>query len=352
MRIDIVNFVKNTIKNINHKGNFVVLFLLSLLVACEAPTPQFVINGETMGTYYRVSVVTDTSFDRAKTKALIDEELLAINQSMSTYIEDSEISLFNKSESLEWQPVSDAFYHVVLEAIATSVETNGAFDMTVNPLVQRWGFGADKRKDNVPSLEEIAQIMTYVGFYNIEPSQTESKLRKSHKQTTIDLSAIAKGYAVDRIAHKLTQLGYSRHLVDIGGEMSALGTNAKGFPWTIGIEKPVSYEQVAMQKIALKDVAMATSGDYRNFFEKDGHKYSHTINPKDGQSTYHKLASVTVIEPLSMRADALATALMVMGEDLAFKYALDNNLAVFLILREPGGFSTQISPEMRQYLLE
>ena len=278
----------------------------------------------------------------------IDEKLKQLNQEMSTYINDSELSTFNQSSSLAPVSVSPGLARVLEEAIRLGKLSEGALDVTVGPLVNLWGFGPEYRPETVPSDELLAQTKARVGLDKLVFEQ--GMLSKSIPNLYVDLSTIAKGYGVDLVAEFIEANGINNYLVEIGGEMRLKGFKHTGELWHVAIEKPLTNERAVHQIIIPKDNAVATSGDYRIYFEADGQRFSHIIDPKIGKPINHKLVSVTVIHPSSMTADGLSTAMMVMGEEKALAFAEENDLAVYIIAKTDHGFVEQSTVKFMQYL--
>jgi len=312
-----------------------------VLAACGDPALRLVeLSGATMGTFYSVKVVGMPA--ELKKKALlaqIEEKLNAINAQMSTYDRESELSRFNTSRSTDWVETSTELATVVREARHVSELTGGAFDVTVAPLVDLWGFGPDDRQDRVPSPGEIAAMAARIGYTHVKARGSPPAIRKDLPDLHIDLSAIAKGYAVDQITELLESRGIANYLVEIGGELRGRGHNDTGNRWRIGIEQPAFGSRDVHTVITINDVGVATSGDYRNYFEQDGVRYSHTINPRTGRPVTHTLASVTVIGYSTAEADALATGLMVLGPEEGFQLAEREGIAACFIVRTADGFS-------------
>ncbi len=295
-----------------------------------------------MGTQYHIRLpVISSNHDAPHWKQLqydIDALLLAINKEMSTYITDSSISRFNQSKNTNWFPISREFLSVINTAQSVSLTSRGAFDITVMPLVNLWGFGT-LNKTSIPSQQQIEYSLNQIGYQSLQTRQQPAAIRKQKPELSIDLSAIAKGYAVDAIGILLEKRGIKRYLVEIGGEIRVRGKNKQNQAWRIAIEKPTTLARSVQQGVLLKDGAIATSGDYRNYYEKEGKRYSHTINPKTGYPIAHKLASVTVLNKSAMIADAQATAIMVLGEKQGKVYAQQQGLRVYMIIRSEKGFS-------------
>ncbi|SEF50712.1 FAD:protein FMN transferase [Oceanospirillum linum] len=318
---------------------------LALLAGCDSDPVVIKFSGPIMGTQYHVSVVESEglSLGEAERQLLaqgIKDSLVDIDLKMSTYKSSSELSRFNQMEAGEWFPVSMDTAAVVNEALLIAEESGGAFDPTIGPLVNLWGFGPDLKPDQVPSEAELALAFERVGYHSVQVKGIEGKapaIRKN-KAIYLDLSAIAKGYAVDQVARYLQKQGYQNYLVEVGGELQLKGRKPDGSSWRIAIEKPDTQGQVAQQVLAVTDVAVATSGGYRNYFEADGQRYSHTINPLTGLPITHKLASVTVLHASCATADALATTLMVMGPEKGLKFARQQKLAVYMLVKAEEGF--------------
>lgn len=311
------------------------------------------IQGQTMGTYYQVKYVLDPNQQNNEKlsvdilQAEIDKRLELVNDQMSTYRPDSELSRFNRAEKSLL--VSDATRGVVEDALLIFKQSHGAYDVTVGPLVNLWGFGPDKKPNKVPSEQLIAEKRRMVGSQHL--SIEGNRLIKSIPELYLDLSSIAKGYGVDFIADYLQQLGINNYLVDIGGELRVHGYKPVNEPWTVAIERPAAGQNV-QRLIHIGNNAIATSGDYRNYFESDGIRYSHTIDPNTGKPINHKLVSVTVIDKSSMHADGLATAITVMGPEVGLAFAKAQHLPVFLLVKEGDDFSEHFTSEFEPYFLE
>ncbi len=306
---------------------------------------KITISGKTMGTTYNLTYLDE---EGRNLQPAVDSLLVVFNNSLSTYIPDSEISQFNRQDSLEFKL---PYLPVVLRASKAIYEkTGGAFDPTVGPLVNVWGFGpgGPQLKDST----DISQLLRLVGFEKVIFDQTG--VRKTVPGLYLDFSAIAKGQGVDMVAALLEAKGISDYLVEIGGEVVAKGVNEKGELWKVGINRPEESASASdlHSIIALQNRAMATSGNYRNYYVKDSVKISHTINPATGYPVNHNLLSATVLADNCMTADAYATAIMVMGVDRAI--ALDSSIEeieIFLIYDNgKGGFGTFASESLKPYL--
>ncbi|NQU21228.1 MAG: FAD:protein FMN transferase [Candidatus Nealsonbacteria bacterium] len=321
---------------------YALALCLALLCAASAnaAAPPTTFTGDTMGTRYTIKVV-DLPGDAARqtVEDEIRQELQQIDGLMSTYRPDSELSNFNRFDRTgEWFDVSPQTAAVLEEALTVGRLTDGAFDVTVGPLVNLWNFGPDVAvPQKVPTPEQIESAAARVGFENVEVRTDPPAVRKKLPGLTIDLSGVAKGFAVDRVAEYLAGRGAENFLVEIGGEVRAAGHNHRGVSWRIGVESPVVGIRAVEKTVALKNLAMATSGDYRNYFEADGVRYSHIIDPRTGRPVTHRLASVTVLDASCTRADALATALMVLGPQEGYELAVREKLAVLMIVRTVTG---------------
>lgn len=303
----------------------------------------YVLEGRTMGTTYKVLVsqVRLSEEETSKTQAAIQAELDRVEGLMSTYKADSEVSRFNAFKGEGPFQVSEDTAKVVEAGQRIAAQTRGAFDVTVRPLVALWGFGANA-KASAPTEQQIQNAKQQTGYQALSVEGTT--LEKGIPGLQIDLSAIAKGYGVDRVTAVLEERGVHNAMVEVGGEVRLLGEKAPKVPWRIGIESPTEGKRGTQRVLALTDIAMATSGDYRNYYEKDGVRLSHTIDPRIARPIKHALASVTVMHKQAMWADGYATAINVLGPKDGMAFAEQHSLAVFLIVRKgDGAFETRES---------
>jgi thiamine biosynthesis lipoprotein len=287
------------------------LFCLSLLLWLAACTPsgptEYAFEGRAMGTTYTVKIVSESPLESTETQVLADGIFAAIddvNTKMSTYQDDSELSQFNQLRTDEPFAVSPETLAVLVEA-------------------RRIG--------------QITDLLVSVGWDRIEIDEAASTIRKLHPNVYVDLSSIAKGYAADRVAEALNDMGQPRYLVELGGEMRAAGFNSSQQPWRVAIESPVENERAIERVVPLDSLSMATSGDYRNYYDADGERISHTIDPRTGRPVQHRVAAATVVDPSCMTADAWATALTALGEAEGFALAESEGLAVLFQLRHDDG---------------
>lgn len=308
--------------------------VLYALMGHSWSTPEpVVITGPTMGTTYRVSIAAANSLDVNELRSEIEAELDSLNEQMSTYRESSEIVRINASRSGDWLDVSPQFARVVAIASKINRQSNGGFDPTIAPLVNRWNFGPGKRLALPPDRSEIELLRESVGMRRLQVRMAPPTLRKLRADVQLDLSAIAKGFAVDRLGELLESHEIEHFLIEIGGEVLVRGENSSGELWTIGIEKPVAHQRELYRAVGLRDAAMATSGDYRNFVEIEGKRFSHVIDPRTGVPVSHHLASVSVIADNCATADAWATALLVLGPKDGFALAEQRGLAALFVER-------------------
>ncbi len=315
------------------------------LVACGGEQPVHEFAGSAFGTNFSVKIVAPPAeLDTGELGAEIEAALARIDRRVSTWRADSEVSRFNGYAGLHWFPVSTETCALVAEALTHSAATAGAFDITVGPLVDLWGFGPEPAGASPPAAADIEMLLAGTGYRSLHADCMRNALRKDVASVRIDLSAFAKGYAVDVVAGLLEARALADFLVEIGGEMRMRGLNGRGEDWAIAIESPLPGERAVHRILRLSDTAVATSGDYRNFFESDGRRYSHTIDPRTGYPVAHRAAAVTVLADTAARADALATALLVMGPEAGLEFADGEGLAALFLLRDDGAIIERSSP--------
>jgi len=330
-----------------------LISIIYLFISCnKSGLIIYKINGFTMGTTYSIKISNyNLSFkpDLKSLKISVDDELKRINEIFSTYIPDSDISKFNSYKKTDWFKTSEELINLVDIALNISKQSDGYYDITVGPLVNLWGFGPKNPMREVPKKSVINDLLKIVGYKRIKVNKKLNQIRKEIPDIYIDLSSIAKGYGVDKISDLLLKKGFKNFLVEIGGEVKTNGVKSERDDWLVGIASPNNGFSIN-KVIKLKNMSMATSGDYRNYFEKNGIRYSHTINPKTGYPIRHKLASVSVVNKSCTLADAYATAIDVMGEEKGMKFANKNKLAVYMILRKNKGFIVTYSECFEEYL--
>lgn len=341
-----------------HILKYWLLILLSLPIGCTNNTTPITLQfrGSTMGTTYTVKVL---QLPNTVTPQQLEPQIAAIlgrlHAQMSTYDTNSEVSRFNSSRSTNWFSVSTDVCNIVEQSQHISHLSNGAFDITVGPVVNLWGFGPAPARTTLPSTAEIQIATQRIGYKYLHTRCNDigvaPALRKDRSDLNIDLSAIAQGYGADKVADYLELLGIQNYLVDVGRELRARGTNAQNVAWRIGVEQPTPLQQGQVEQVLpIKNCAVATSGTYRNFFEFNGKRFSHTIDPSTGSPVTHNLVSVTVITNTATLADAWATAISVLGPEIGYQVAKDNNLAVLLIEQQADKFLEKSTPQLIAYL--
>ncbi len=323
-----------------------LLAILGVLAGCGNKEVRF--SGRTMGTVYHIKVVAPYFKQTAYLKKEIEQRLREINRSMSTYIPDSEISRFNNALQVDLPIcISNDFYHVLTVSATLYHITQGAWDGTVRPLIALWGFDSSKKTERIPAQEEIDTVLQNIGFDKIIIKDNQCLIKKN-PQIALDLGSIAKGFGSDQIAAMLRKQGFDNFLVEIGGEVYASGVRQDGQKWRIGVNTPLkeaAYNQV-YKMVVLKNKALATSGDYRKFFVKNGQHYSHVLDPRTGYPVQNGVISVSVMADDCTFADGLATALMVMGysDGLALVKRLDDVECLIVTQSENGRLNNYYSP--------
>lgn len=331
------------------KTLLVLFSCLALMVGCDRQVEQVHLSGPTMGTTYNVKyLVSGTSPDATSLQKGINNILVQVNDQMSTYQKNSELSRFNQMQETTPYSLSVETATVVKEAMRLNQVTLGKLDVTVGPLVNLWGFGPEGRPNKTLSPQTLAQQRERVGIAHL--TLNGQQLTKDIPNLYVDLSTIAKGWGVDQVANYLEQQGVQNYMVEIGGEIRLKGINRDGVKWRIAIEKPVANERSVQEIISPGEMAMATSGDYRNYFEQDGIRYSHIIDPDTGMPINNRVVSVTVLHPSCMTADGLATGLMVLGEEQGMAVAEQHHLAVLMMVKTDTGFEERVSEAFRPYL--
>ena len=289
-----------------------IAIFLSPVLSRAAGNTEVLLTGKTMGTYYRIKFIPDRQVSKALWEKKVDVRLKEVNARLSMYQKDSELSRFNRTPRGKAFRISSDFHQVLLQCKTLYGISHGAWDGTVKPLVDLWGFGVKKSVRTLPPVDKIAAALKKVGFDKL--MLADRTLTKTAPGITLDLGSIAKGYGVDEIARLFREGGIKNCLVDIGGELAGFGVNKKEKPWVVGISKP---EKKALSSglydaVRLENRAVATSGNYRNFFELNGKTYSHIIHPAKGWPVENQVVSASVIAETCTQADGLATALMVM----------------------------------------
>ncbi|WP_299999272.1 FAD:protein FMN transferase ApbE [uncultured Cedecea sp.] len=334
-----------------------LMVLFFLLVGCDnqgkAVSRGLVLEGKTMGTYWRVSLAGVDSSQEQGLREKIQSQLDADDRLMSTWKQDSALSRFNQFNSTAPYPVSEAMSDIITMALRIGEKTEGAMDITVGPLVNLWGFGPQKSPEKTPDEAEIAAAKALTGLEHLQVINTSDKqwLQKDLPGLSVDLSTIGEGYAADHLARLIEQNGIARYLVSVGGTVVARGMNSEGKPWRVAIQKPTDRESAMQALVDINGHAISTSGSYLNYYELDGKRISHIISPQTGRPIEHNLVSVSVIAPTAMEADGWDTGLMVLGTEKAKQVAEKEGLAVYLITKGSQGFETWMSPQFKTFLL-
>jgi thiamine biosynthesis lipoprotein len=325
--------------------------LLSVL-SCDEGTDAVKFSGATMGTTWRV-IVADPPHDLRR-QALASEIrgiLARVDKRMSTWRGNSEVTLYNSRPHGTATPISSETAAVIAGSLRISRLSSGAFDPTIGPAVRLWGFGPEGSTAELPSQGAVDDALARTGAHYVNLSPGLPVLSKGRTGLEIDLSGIAKGFSVDLISRRLSARGLRNHLIEVGGELRASGVNPEGAPWRIGVEKPMLGSPSVQRVIAMREGAVATSGDYRNFFTQEGALYSHVIDPRTGRPVTHALTSVTVVAASCMEADALSTAMMVMGPDAGHAFARGLRISAIFMVKDGRSIREVATPEFAKYNL-
>jgi len=313
----------------------IFLIISTLLLSCsEDKKNNIELKGNTMGTYYLVSLVdVPKNLSKKKIEIEIKNTLLKANKILSNWDKSSEISELNNNKTIKPIQISNELLDVVSEANSINIKSNGFFDITLDPLIELWGFGYSKGKiiERVPNKDKIRDTLTLVNQNLLLEINSNNQLIKKNKNVRLNLSAIGKGYGIDLIGKKLDYLNINNYIIDIGGDIFAKGHNKNNKDWVVGIENPKLNEKLIKEIVNVSNKGVATSGEYKNYFSKDGTKYSHIINPKNGMPITHSTKSVTVVDKNAMSADGWATALIAMGSEVGLKVAEKEKIAVMFI---------------------
>ncbi|MBU3917668.1 FAD:protein FMN transferase [bacterium] len=308
-------------------------------------------SGLALGTTYSIKIANlPDKIPPGSLNKEIDSLLKEIEASMSIFPSSSEISQFNQYTKTDWFRISPQILEVIKESIRISKLSDGAFDITTGGLIDLWGFGKKVTLNTIPDSEKIRELKSHIGYEKIITMENPAAIRKKDPNLAINLSAIAKGFAVDKVAELFGKKGIPNYLVEIGGEIRTGGFKQGKKLWVVAIERPEKERRTFQRIVKMKNNGMATSGDYRNFFEINQQRFSHTLDPETGRPVVNNLASVSVIHDSCMTADALATAFMVLGEKDALSLAEHENLAVFIIVRTKKGLEERMSSAFKLFL--
>ncbi|WP_345828936.1 FAD:protein FMN transferase ApbE [Pantoea sp. BRR-3P] len=340
-----------------HFQNILLIGLVAFaLSGCEKndSQPAMVLEGKTMGTVWRVSVAGVASSRHAALQQLIQQQLDRDDGELSTWKRDSVLSRFNQYQGSAPQAVSSDMADIVTMALRIGKMTEGAMDITVGPLVNLWGFGPTKQPAHTPTEAEITAAKALTGLQHLRVIQgVEGQwLQKDLPGLYVDLSTMGEGYATDHLARLMEQQGITNYLVSVGGAVLSRGVNANQQPWRVAIQKPTDRENAVEARVDLQGHGISTSGSYRNYYELDGKRISHVIDPATGRPIEHKLVSATVIATTALEADGWDTGLMVLGSDRAQALALKEHLAVYLISKQGDGFTHWMSPQFKSFLID
>lgn len=329
---------------------FVLVAFVSLLAGCERHPKPIQLSGGVYGTGWHLTYIPDINTPPPEqVQASLEAAFDIVNVGMNSYDPESTISRFNRAPSGEVVEVDWDFAYVFNEARRITELTDGAYDVTVTPLLALWGFGPEG-PESFPEQSAIDQALGMVGLEHLEWSPATRELSKLTPGVSLELSSIAKGYGVDLGADALDELGIDNFMLDVGGEIQLRGMSPRGDAWRIAIERPEAGDRRVQTAIALSNTGVATSGDYRNYFERAGKRYSHLIDPRTGYPIAHDLVSVTVVHGSTAVADAWATALCVVGAEKALALAEERHLAIYTIRRDGDELIAQWSEAFEPYL--
>ncbi len=334
------------------QGACLVSMLAVALSGCESNAERIeVLSGPTMGSTYTIKYVYNATTPAAdavgvEVQSILDE----VDRQMSTYRLDSDIARFNQSPVDTCMPMPQPVLDLVQYGDQLSRLSDGAFDLTLGPLLDLWGFGPQARGKKVPSAAEIAQAQAQIGYQHIRV--VDGQLCKD-ADVKVEFNSIAAGYTVDRMSERFAELNIDSYMIEITGELIAKGLKPDGSPWRIALEQPLGDGQRVIQRVLeIDNYGINTSGDYRNYFEEDGVRFSHTIDPQVGAPISHRLASVTVIDRSTLHADGLGTLLLVLGPTRGLDFAEEHKIAAFFVMRDGEGFATQVSSEFSRIFPE
>lgn len=320
---------------------FGLVTLIVMLSACGNGDSMESVGGPTMGSTYSIKYVRRAGLPAAAdVRGEVEKILTDIDRQLSTYRSDSDIERFNELPANRCQKMPASILKLIRVGEQLSEQSEGSYDLTVEPLLNLWGFGPQGREEKVPAEQALAQARQRVGYQHL---RIEGDQLCKDAAVEVDFNSIAAGYAVDTIAARLEALGIHDYLVEATGELKAAGKKLDGSPWRIALEEPRDDQQVAERIVAVDGFGLSTSGDYRNYFEQGGRRYSHTFDARSGAPVSHSLASVTVIHPSALMADGLSTLLLILGPERGWDYAEKHDIGAFFVIRADTGFVTRTS---------
>lgn len=300
-------------------------------------------GGPTMGSMYSVKYVRGPDGpDVAHVQPEVEAILAEVDQQMSTYRSDSDIERFNMLPANSCQSMPAGVLELVRVGEQLSIDSQGSYDLTVEPLLDLWGFGPQARVEHVPTAEQLAQVLQRVGHGHL---RIDGDQLCKDAAVEVDFNSIAAGYTVDRLSAQMQALGIRSFLVEATGELKAVGKKADGSPWHVALEAPRDDQQIAEKIIELDGYGVSTSGDYRNYFEQDGRRYSHTFDALTGAPIDHALASVTVIDHSTLMADGFSTLLLILGPERGWAFAEQHKIAAFFVIRADKRFIIRSNSE-------
>ncbi|MHC6224877.1 FAD:protein FMN transferase [Pseudomonas sp. X10] len=316
------------------------------LSACNQGATLERISGPTMGSSYTVQYVREPAGPAPEqVKEAVESILDDIDRHYSTYRGDSTTSRFNRLPAYSCQDVPEDMLALVRLGQRLARQSDGAFDLTVEPLLDLWGFGPQARQEQVPDTQALAQVRQRVGYRHL---RIEGGQLCKDAEVQLDFNSIAAGHAVDLIAQRLQAMGIHSYLAEATGELKAVGRKPDGSPWRIALELPSEDRQIARQVISVDGLGVSTSGDYRHYFEDNGRRYSHTFDARQGRPVEHDLAAVTVLDPSALVADGYSTLLLILGPEQGWDFAIRHGIAAVLVTRTKGGFVSRTTPEFQR----
>ncbi|MDH0729278.1 FAD:protein FMN transferase [Pseudomonas sichuanensis] len=325
-----------------------LLSILMLLTGCEQGPTLERFGGPTMGSSYSIQYVRQAGGPAPEqVQAAVENILHSIDAQYSTYRGDSTVSRFNQLPANQCLPVDADMLELVTFGQHLAEQSQGAFDLTVEPLLDLWGFGPQARQLKVPDAQALALARQRVGYRHL---RIEGENLCKDAPIELDFNSIAAGHAVDLIAARLQKMGIDSFLAEATGELKAVGRKPDGSPWRVALELPREDRQVARQVIAVQGLAVSTSGDYRQYFEDNGQRFSHTFDARLGRPVEHDLASVTVLDASALLADGYSTLLLILGPQQGWDFAIAQGIAAVLVTRAEGGFVSRSTPAFERAL--
>lgn len=322
--------------------HWVYLLMFGALAGCGDGDSMERFGGQAMGSTYSIQYVRQAGVPApAEVRVAVEQILAEVDRQMSTYRSDSEIERFNQLPADRCRKMPAPVLELVRVGEQLSEQSEGAFDLTVEPLLNLWGFGPQARAEKVPTARAIAEVRQRVGHAHL---RIDGDLLCKDAAVEVDFNSLAAGYAVDTIVAKLEAMGIRDYLAEVTGELKGAGKKADGTPWRVALEAPRDDRQVAERIVAIDGYALSTSGDYRHYFEQDGQRFSHAFDARSGLPISHALASVTVIHPEALMADGLSTLLLILGPERGWDYAEKHAIGAIFVMRADTGFVTRTTP--------